>query len=69
MAKLTILKKNIKSLTLIILFPVEKENYVKKIIPKYSLTEGITEKIYRKLIEQVLQKIPELDEWHSSRNT
>ena len=45
--------------------PVEKENYVKKIIPKYSLTEGITEKIYRKLIEQVLQKIPELDEWHS----
>jgi len=45
--------------------PVEKENYVKKIIPKYSLTEGITEKIYRKLIEQVLQKIPELDEWHT----
>ena len=45
--------------------PVEKESYVKKIIPKYSLTEGITEKIYRKLIEQVLQKIPELDEWHS----
>ncbi len=45
--------------------PVEKESYVKKIIPKYSLTEGITEKIYRKLIEQVLQKIPELDYWHS----
>ncbi len=45
--------------------PVEKESYVKKIIPKYSLTEGITEKIYRKLIEQVLQKIPELDEWHT----
>ena len=30
--------------------PIEKQNYVEKIIPKYSLTEGITEKIYRKLI-------------------
>jgi len=45
--------------------PLEKENYVKKIIPKYSLTEGITEKIYRKLIEQVLEKIPKLNEWHN----
>ena len=45
--------------------PVEKENYVKKIIPKYSLTEGITEKVYRKLIEQVLEKITHLDEWHN----
>ena len=44
--------------------PIEKENYVKKIIPKYSLTEGITEKIYRKLIEQVLSKITDLNEWH-----
>ena len=37
--------------------PVEKEEYVNKVIPKYSLTEGLTEKIYRKLIEQVLKKI------------
>ena len=45
--------------------PIEKENYVNKIIPKYSLTDGLTEKIYRKLIEQVLKKINELDEWHN----
>ena len=45
--------------------PLHKEEYVRKIIPKYSLTEGITEKIYRKLIEQVLKNIPELNEWHS----
>ena len=45
--------------------PIEKESYVNKIIPKYSLTEGLTEKIYRKLIEQVLKKITELDEWHN----
>jgi len=46
--------------------PVEKENYVKKKIPKYSLTEGLTEKVYRKLIEQVLNKITDLEEWHSN---
>ena len=44
--------------------PVEKESYVNKIIPKYSLTDGLTEKIYRKLIEQVLGKITDLKEWH-----
>ena len=47
------------------MLPLEKENYVNKIIPKYSLTEGLTEKIYRKLIEQVLKKITDLDEWHN----
>ena len=44
--------------------PIEKENYVNKIIPKYSLTEGLTEKMYRKLIEQVLKKITDITEWH-----
>ena len=46
--------------------PINKEDYVNKIIPKYSLTEGLTEKVYRKLIEQVLKKISSLDEWHSN---
>ena len=26
--------------------PLEKESYVSRVIPKYSLTEGVTEKIY-----------------------
>ena len=47
--------------------PVEKEKYVNKIIPKYSLTEGITEKIYRRIIEQVLEKITFIEEWHSKK--
>ena len=47
--------------------PLEKEDYVKKIIPKYQLTEGITEKIYRKIIEQVLNNVTDLDEWHDSK--
>ena len=45
--------------------PVEKESYVNKVIPKYSLTEGLTEKIYRKIIEQVLKNITILPEWHN----
>ena len=47
--------------------PIEKETYVNKIIPKYSLTEGITEKIYRKLIDQVLKSIGEISEWHDDK--
>ena len=47
--------------------PHEKEDYVNKIIPKYSLTEGLTEKIYRKIIEQVLMKITDLSEWHNEK--
>ena len=47
--------------------PLNKENYVNKIIPKYSLTEGLTEKIYRKLIDQVLKKIKNLKEWHDKK--
>ena len=45
--------------------PVEKESYVKKIIPKYPLTEGLTEKVYRKLVEDVLKQIANVPEWHS----
>ena len=45
--------------------PIEKEDYVNKVIPKYSLTEGITEKIYRKIIDQVLINISNLNEWHN----
>ena len=45
--------------------PVNKENYVNKVIPKYSLTEGLTEKIYRKLIDQLLNNITDFAEWHN----
>ena len=33
---------------------------------KYALTEGISEKIYNKMIEQVLNNLPNLPEWHNS---
>ena len=44
---------------------IEQIELVKKIIPKYSLTEGLSEKIYSKIIEKVFSKIPEIDEWHN----
>jgi ATP-dependent DNA helicase RecG len=44
-----------------------KESYVNKIIPKYSLTDGLTEKIYRKIIEQVLKNIVDVEEWHNEK--
>jgi ATP-dependent DNA helicase RecG len=31
---------------------------------KYSLTEGITEKTYNKIINQILKNLPTLEEWH-----
>ena len=34
-------------------------DYVKKNIPKYSLTEGLNEKSYRKIIEKVINNLPE----------
>ncbi len=46
--------------------PEDKENYVEKPIPKYSLTEGLTDKAYRKIIDQVLTKIVKLEEWHDA---
>ena len=46
--------------------PENKQDYVNKIIPKYSLTEGINEKLYRKIIEQVLIKIEKVNEWHDN---
>ena len=32
---------------------------------KYSLTEGISEKVYNKIISQILKNLPTLNEWHS----
>ena len=43
---------------------IEQIELVQKIIPKYSLTEGLSEKIYSKIIEKVFNKIPHIDEWH-----
>ena len=45
---------------------INKIDYVKKKIPKYSLTEGLNEKSYRKIIEKVIMNLPDLDEWYDN---
>ena len=32
----------------------------------YSLTEGINEKLYNKIIKQIINDLPKLDEWHNN---
>jgi len=43
--------------------PLVNEKYVKQVIPKYSLTKGINEKRYRIISEQVINNLPEIDDW------
>ena len=44
---------------------LENQDYVVKNIPKYSLTEGINEKKYRFISEQVTKNLPKVDDWLS----
>ncbi len=39
---------------------------IEKVHNKYSLTEGISEKVYNKIISQILKNLPKLNEWHNS---
>jgi len=43
----------------------EDSSIIKQIHNKYSLTEGITEKVYNKIINQIILNLPNLNEWHS----
>ncbi len=43
----------------------EDSSLIKKKHNTYSLTEGISEKVYNKIINQILKKLPILDEWHN----
>ena len=42
----------------------EDSSLIENIDSKYSLTEGITEKTYNKIINQILKNLPMLTEWH-----
>ncbi len=46
---------------------LDKIDYVQSVIPKYSLTEGISEKVYRKIIKTILEEIPSIHEWHDKK--
>ena len=44
----------------------EDSSIIKQKHNSYSLTEGISEKIYNKIILQIIKNLPEVDEWHSN---
>ncbi len=46
---------------------LDKEEYVKKKIPKYSLTKGINEKKYRLISDQVIENLPEVKDWFDNQ--
>ena len=43
----------------------ENSSIIKQKHNNYSLTEGISEKVYNKIILQIINNLPRIDEWHS----
>ena len=43
----------------------EDSSIIKQKHNSYSLTEGISEKVYNKIIFQIIKNLPQIDEWHS----
>ena len=44
----------------------ENASLIKDKHNKYSLTDGISEKVYNNIMKQILTNIPNLEEWHES---
>ncbi len=45
----------------------KNDDIVEKIHSKYKLTEGINEKYYNKIVEQILKNLPMISEWHDKK--
>ncbi len=43
----------------------EDSSIIKQKHNSYSLTEGISEEVYNKIILQIIKNLPKIDEWHS----
>ena len=43
----------------------EDSSIIKQKQTNYSLTEGISEKVYNKIMSQIINNLPEIGEWHS----
>ena len=42
---------------------IENQDYVVRNIPKYNLTKGLNEKKYRAISEQVINSLPQIEDW------
>ena len=45
----------------------EDSSIIKTKHNQYSLTEGITEKLYNRIIKQIIKDLPQLEEWHDNK--
>ncbi len=45
----------------------EDSSLIKQKHNSYSLTEGISEKVYNKIMLQVINNLPQINEWHSNK--
>ena len=43
----------------------EDSSIIKQKHNNYSLTDGISEKVYKRIILQIINNLPKIDEWHS----
>ncbi len=43
----------------------EDSTLIKQVHNKYSLTDGVSEKIYNKMLSQIISNLPDFNEWHS----
>ncbi len=43
----------------------EDSSIIKQKHNSYSLTDGVSEKVYNKIILQIIENLPEIEEWHS----
>ncbi len=45
----------------------EDSSIIKQKHNSYSLTDGISEKVYNKIMLQIIKNLPKIDEWHSKK--
>ena len=63
--KINYYKKNYQITNPTYIKELNSKKEITKVFPKYSLTEGLNEKIYRNIIYKVLQDFDASDEWYS----
>ena len=63
--KVNYYKKNYQITNPTYIKELNSKKEITKVFPKYSLTEGLNEKIYRNIVYRVLQDFDASDEWYS----
>ena len=65
--KISYFKNNYQITNPTYLKPYSDKDEILQVFPKYTLTEGLAEKTYRKLIQDILTKINIIPDWHNDK--